>query len=134
MFGVADETTAIKTLHDALDARTSFFDSSPYTVAAWPSGLGIALKGKRDDVIVGTKAGRYRFEEFDFSPGGFAMAYTTAWSCCRGTTSTSCSCTTSNSSSSTAFRRRVREAAAARTEGERAGQRCPGRARPTVPP
>jgi L-galactose dehydrogenase len=26
------------------------------------------LKGKRDDVIVGTKAGRYRFDEFDFSP------------------------------------------------------------------
>jgi L-galactose dehydrogenase len=30
MFGVADETTAIKTLHDALDAGISFFDSSPY--------------------------------------------------------------------------------------------------------
>jgi L-galactose dehydrogenase len=29
MFGVADET-AIKTLHDALDAGISFFDSSPY--------------------------------------------------------------------------------------------------------
>jgi aryl-alcohol dehydrogenase-like predicted oxidoreductase len=26
------------------------------------------VEGQRDDVIVGTKAGRYRFDEFDFSP------------------------------------------------------------------
>jgi L-galactose dehydrogenase len=69
MFGTADESTAIKSVHDALDAGINFFDSSPYYGAGLAEQrLGEALNGKRDSVIVGTKAGRYGFEEFDFSP------------------------------------------------------------------
>ena len=69
MFGAADHDTAIKSVHDALDAGINFFDSSPYYGGGLAEErLGAALKGKRDDVIVGTKAGRYGFDEFDFSP------------------------------------------------------------------
>lgn len=69
MFGVADESTAITSVHDALDAGINFFDSSPYYGGGLAERrLGDALKGRRDSVIVGTKAGRYGFDEFDFSP------------------------------------------------------------------
>jgi L-galactose dehydrogenase len=69
MFGAADHDTAIKSVHHALDAGINFFDSSPYYGGGLAEErLGVALKGRRDDVIVGTKAGRYGFDEFDFSP------------------------------------------------------------------
>lgn len=69
MFGTADEDTAIRSVHDALDAGINFFDSSPYYGGGLAEErLGVALKGRRDDVIIGTKAGRYGFNEFDFSP------------------------------------------------------------------
>ena len=69
MFGIADEVTAITSVHHALDAGITFFDSSPYYGGGLAEQrLGVALKGTRDSVIVGTKAGRYGFDEFDFSP------------------------------------------------------------------
>jgi L-galactose dehydrogenase len=69
MFGAADEAEATATVHRAIDAGINFFDSSPY----YGSGLaerrlGAALRGRRDDVVIGTKAGRYGGDEFDFSP------------------------------------------------------------------
>ena len=68
MFGAADETEATNAIHRALDAGITFFDSSPY----YGNGLaerrlGTALRGRRDDVVIGTKAGRYG-SEFDFTP------------------------------------------------------------------
>jgi L-galactose dehydrogenase len=69
MFGAADEESAIATVHAALDAGVTFFDSSPYYGGGLAEErLGRALKGIDDGVIVGTKAGRYGFDEFDFSP------------------------------------------------------------------
>ena len=69
MFGAADNNEAVKAVHHALDAGINFFDSSPYYGAGLAEErLGAALKGRRDDAIVGTKAGRYGFDEFDFSP------------------------------------------------------------------
>jgi len=69
MFGAADHEIALTSVYDALDAGINFFDSSPYYGGGLAEErLGAALKGKRDDVIVGTKAGRYGFDEFDFSP------------------------------------------------------------------
>lgn len=69
MFGVADERAALDTVRKAIDLGINFFDSSPY----YGNGLaerrlGEALRGHRDDVIIGTKAGRYGVDEFDFSP------------------------------------------------------------------
>ena len=69
MFGAADEPTALRSVRHALDAGINLFDSSPY----YGNGLaeerlGKALKGVRQEVFVGTKAGRYGFSDFDFSP------------------------------------------------------------------
>lgn len=69
MFGTADEDTAITAVHDAITAGVNFFDSSPYYGGGLAEQrLGRALKGLDEPVIVGTKAGRYGFDEFDFSP------------------------------------------------------------------
>ncbi len=60
MFGAADESDAIATVHRAQDVGINFFDSSPY----YGNGLaerrlGTALRGHRDAIFIGTKAGRY---------------------------------------------------------------------------
>jgi L-galactose dehydrogenase len=69
MFGATSETEATSVVHRALDAGITFFDSSPY----YGNGLaerrlGEALRGHRDNVVIGTKAGRYGDGEFDFTP------------------------------------------------------------------
>lgn len=69
MFGSADEDQAIASVHHALDAGINFFDSSPYYGGGLAEErLGAALAGRREDVLIGTKAGRYGNEDFDFSP------------------------------------------------------------------
>lgn len=69
MFGATTESDAIATVHRALDAGITFFDSSPYYGDGLAERrLGTALRGHRDTVVVGTKAGRYGRDEFDFSP------------------------------------------------------------------
>ncbi|KWX66123.1 aldo/keto reductase [Mycobacterium sp. NAZ190054] len=69
VFGPADEPTALRTVQDALDAGINLFDSSPfYGHGLAEERLGRALSGKRDEVIVATKAGRYGLDEFDFTP------------------------------------------------------------------
>jgi len=67
MFGAVDEQAAQAIVDRALDAGITFFDSSPYYGSA-EERLGRALRGRRDGVIVGTKAGRYGRDDFDFSP------------------------------------------------------------------
>src|SRR5437764_10372771 len=69
MFGTADEKDALITVRRAIDLGINFFDSSPY----YGNGLaerrlGTAVRGHRDEVVIGTKAGRYGVDEFDFSP------------------------------------------------------------------
>lgn len=69
MFGAADEGTAIATVHQALDLGINFFDTSPYYGAGLSEQrLGKALAGHRDQVFVGTKAGRLASDRFDFGP------------------------------------------------------------------
>ena len=69
IFGTFDESDGLKTVHRALDLGINFFDTSPYYgLGAAEQRLGRALKGHRDNVIIGTKAGRYGDDEFDFSP------------------------------------------------------------------
>jgi L-galactose dehydrogenase len=69
MFGAVDESHAIAVVHRALDAGVNFFDTSPYYGGGLAERrLGTALRGRRDDVLIGTKAGRYGRDDFDFSP------------------------------------------------------------------
>jgi L-galactose dehydrogenase len=69
MFGAVDETAATAAVHRALDAGITFFDSSPYYGDGLAERrLGTALRGRRDEVVIGTKAGRYGSDEFDFTP------------------------------------------------------------------
>jgi L-galactose dehydrogenase len=69
MFGAIEESVAIATVHRALDAGINFFDCSPfYGGGLAERRLGTALRGHLDQVVIGTKAGRYGADEFDFSP------------------------------------------------------------------
>jgi L-galactose dehydrogenase len=68
MFGANDEDTALQSAYRALDAGINFFDSSPfYGKGLAEERLGKVLRGRRDEIIVGTKVGRYGPEEYDFS-------------------------------------------------------------------
>jgi aryl-alcohol dehydrogenase-like predicted oxidoreductase len=68
MFGANEEDNALQSAYRALDAGINFFDSSPfYGNGLAEERLGKVLRGRRDEIIVGTKAGRYGPEEFDFS-------------------------------------------------------------------
>ncbi|MEN2281621.1 aldo/keto reductase [Algoriphagus sp. SE2] len=68
---VFDECTleeAKRTVHYALDHGVNFFDVSPfYGLTLAEERLGKALEGKRKDIILATKCGRYDLQEFDFS-------------------------------------------------------------------
>ena len=68
LFGPLDQFAAIAVVHQALDLGITFFDTAAYYGNA-EERLGKALLGRRDRVVLGTKAGRYRFNDFDFSPG-----------------------------------------------------------------
>jgi L-galactose dehydrogenase len=57
-----------RAVHCAIDSGINFFDVSPYygrTLAE--ERLGSALRGRRHQVILATKCGRYGKDEFDFS-------------------------------------------------------------------
>lgn len=62
MFGANDEDAALQSAYRALDAGINFFDSSPfYGVGLAERRLGKVLSGRRHEIIVGTKAGRYGY-------------------------------------------------------------------------
>jgi len=67
LFGPLDEADALKIVHEAIDMGINFIDTSPYYGSA-EERLGKALEGRRSEVILGTKAGRYGPDDFDFSP------------------------------------------------------------------
>ena len=69
LFGPVPLENGVAAVDEAIDLGITFFDSSPYYGDA-EERLGIALKGKRDRVLVGTKAGRNPGEIFDFSAEG----------------------------------------------------------------
>lgn len=70
-FGAIDPGEGERAVHSAIDHGINYFDVSPYygrTLAE--ERLGQFLKGKRDDIILATKCGRYGKElpdGFDFS-------------------------------------------------------------------
>lgn len=71
-YGVVDEAEMERTVHAAIDAGITFFDTSPYygrTLSE--TRLGKLISGRRDEIVLSTKAGRYDLElpdGFDFSP------------------------------------------------------------------
>ena len=68
VFDPVDESEAISTVHYALDHGVNFFDVSPfYGLTLAESRLGKALEGKRKDIILASKCGRYDLQAFDFS-------------------------------------------------------------------
>jgi L-galactose dehydrogenase len=69
VFKPVDESTAIRTVHTALDSGINFIDVSPfYGYTKAETVLGKALKGiPRDRYFIATKVGRYGDAEFDFS-------------------------------------------------------------------
>jgi L-galactose dehydrogenase len=68
VFGETDDSEVIRAVHYAVDRGINFFDVSPYygrTLAE--ERLGRALQGKRQQVYLATKCGRYDTSAFDFS-------------------------------------------------------------------
>lgn len=66
LFGPLEEADALRLVDEAIDAGINFIDTSPFYGSA-EYRLGKALPGKRDKVILGTKAGRYGLTDFDYS-------------------------------------------------------------------
>ena len=70
VFRITDPFEDRLAVHRAIDEGINFFDVSPYyglTLAE--ERLGQALDGRRKEVILATKCGRYGLNEFDFSAG-----------------------------------------------------------------
>ena len=67
-FGPISEAESVDLVHHAIDGGVNYFDTSPYygrTLAE--QRLGLALEGRRDQVVLSTKTGRYDTVGFDFS-------------------------------------------------------------------
>jgi L-galactose dehydrogenase len=67
-FGPIDAAEGERAVHAAIDAGINFFDTAPYygrTLSE--TRLGQALRGRREQVILATKCGRYDVDHFDFS-------------------------------------------------------------------
>jgi len=68
VFGVVSPEDGRAAVHHAIDCGINLFDVSPYyglTLAE--ERLGAALEGRRHEVVLATKCGRYGSEHFDFS-------------------------------------------------------------------
>ncbi len=67
-YGTIDIEECKRAIDLAIDQGINFFDSSPLL---WNNSLGTtpgqALEGKRHNIILATKCGRYGLSEFDFS-------------------------------------------------------------------
>src|ERR1700733_1243910 len=68
VFGIANPEEGARAVQVAIDEGINFFDVSPYYgITLAEVRLGKALKGRRRDVVLSTKCGRYGANEFDFS-------------------------------------------------------------------
>ncbi len=67
-FGAIDEPESTRAVRFAIDRGINFFDTSPYygrTLSE--TRLGKALEGRRHEIILASKCGRYDIDKFDFS-------------------------------------------------------------------
>ena len=70
VFSVTDPAESTRAVHQAIDRGINFFDVSPfYGLTLAEQRLGAVLAGRRHEVILATKCGRYGADEFDFSAG-----------------------------------------------------------------
>jgi L-galactose dehydrogenase len=68
VFGQTSPDADADTIACAIDGGINFFDVSPYYgLTKAETRLGTALKGRRKEVVLATKCGRYGTDEFDFS-------------------------------------------------------------------
>lgn len=68
VFDECTEKDGVETVHYAIDHGVNFFDVSPfYGLTLAEERLGKALQGKRNDIFLATKCGRYGLQDFDFS-------------------------------------------------------------------
>ncbi len=68
VFGNIDAGEGLRAVHQAIDHGITFFDTSPYYgITLAETRLGEALVGRRDQVVLATKCGRYGMADFDFS-------------------------------------------------------------------
>jgi L-galactose dehydrogenase len=68
VFDDCNESEGIRSVHCAIDLGINFFDVAPfYGLTLAETRLGDALKGKRNDILLATKCGRYGLRDFDFS-------------------------------------------------------------------
>jgi L-galactose dehydrogenase len=68
VFEDCDEKEGTHAVHYAIDHGINFFDVAPfYGITLAETRLGKALQGKRQEIILATKCGRYGLKEFDFS-------------------------------------------------------------------
>jgi L-galactose dehydrogenase len=68
VFGSMDDDVVVSLVNKAIDSGINLFDVSPYyglTLAE--ARLGNALIGRRNEVVLATKCGRYGKDHFDFS-------------------------------------------------------------------
>lgn len=75
VFGEIDASVGRRAVNHAIDNGINFFDVSPYyglTLAE--ERLGDALQGRRDEVVLATKCGRYGEKQFDFSAARVASS------------------------------------------------------------
>jgi L-galactose dehydrogenase len=67
-YNEVDAAEATRAIHLAISSGINFFDSSPYYgMTLSEARLGQALEGKRHEVVLATKCGRYGLHDFDFS-------------------------------------------------------------------
>ena len=68
-FGTIDVAEGHRSVHRAIDLGINLFDTSPYYGRTLSETvLGEALAGRRDEVLLSSKVGRYGMDEFDFTP------------------------------------------------------------------
>jgi L-galactose dehydrogenase len=68
VFDDCDPAEGIRSVHSAIDLGINFFDVAPfYGLTLAETRLGDALRGKRNNILLATKCGRYGLRDFDFS-------------------------------------------------------------------
>ncbi len=76
VYGEMSAEKARATVQHAIDRGINFFDVSPYYgITLAEERLGDALAGRRDEVVLATKCGRYGFDQFDFSAATIAREF-----------------------------------------------------------
>jgi L-galactose dehydrogenase len=68
VYGAITREDAMALVHEAIESGINIFDVAPYygdTLAE--TRLGEALQGRRGEILIATKCGRYGYDQFDFS-------------------------------------------------------------------